>query len=218
MAKLSFQVFIFLALIHNVFATDLATGADALLESGRKAAIKELNSYPNDNSDVGVGFRVFRIETDKVMREPTPQDYQSIVIPTYRWLYLVVNKNKLYTTLEMFFVDNRWSRGPSGTGFAQPLLNIMKAWPASSGYHYRYISGEHLHEDLFEISIRGKVIGIVRLLPSLIESDKTFNSIDLTDPKILWMELLPNLRRSIELNRQIKRTSRLRLPEKPISP
>jgi len=199
------HIHICLAFILIVSTPWIAVAYDALLESGRKAAIKELKAYPADNSRVGVGFRVFTIDTEKSLHEPPPQDYQSVVIPTFKYIYLVTNESKTRSILEMFFVDNRWSRGASGTGFAQALLNIMKAWPSSAGFHYRYIDGRHLHEDLIEISRKGKVIGIIRLLPSLVESDKAFTSGDLDDPNIFFKELLPRIRREIELHKRMNR-------------
>lgn len=213
------------ALITVIFASSIVSANE--VDSGRKAAKLELKKFPKHvgdrigfeteadvtNADVGLGFRVYTIDHAKIVERSAPLDFEACVLPTSDWLYIVVNGNKALSLLEMNFQGARWSAGSLGSAeFARALNNILKAWPAAAGYQYRYFRIYGPRIDFFEISHSGRVIGIIELIPTKIDSmaspNKVFHSNDLRSPKELWSVLLPSIRRNIEWHRKNNASSK----------
>lgn len=150
----------------------------------------------SDISDaaLGDGFQVFTIPTDKLLSNDEPQEYQSLVVPTNQWEFLVVAGKNTNALLTIDLIDGKWAPvGIGASGLAKKLSKLLEAWPVSSGYQYKLISFYQVNAKFVEISQGDTVLGIVPLVSSIAtigEPKKEFDPIDIRD----FSEVLKNLR------------------------
>ncbi|MBK5278525.1 MAG: hypothetical protein JJE09_06645 [Bacteroidia bacterium] len=210
------------------FSDPCVAAGDALYDSGRIAAKKELRKYLNDlktsnhlnrigfksqndlnNAIVGEGFRVYTIDPDKIQNDVTNTDYQSVIVSTYAWFFLVVSENEALSILQMGFVDNNWKPGALGSSeIAKAVNNIIKSWPSSDGYQYKYIRDFSISSDFIEISHNDNFVGIVPV-PPLIEmigkEPKEFNASDMLDKNEFTNKTLLQIKQSNAKSINLKR-------------
>jgi hypothetical protein len=146
-----------------------------------------------DNAELGEGFRGFVVFTDKLLDEPAPQDLHSLIGPTNMWYFPVLSNGKVKTLINVSFQNGKWGFFSMGQAtLAMEMSGLKAKWPATSGYQYKYIKFGFV-TSFFELSQRGKVLGLIPLLNISNKPGRvigTFELGDLRDPK----EILPELR------------------------
>jgi len=152
-----------------------------------------------DNAEIGEAFQVFTIDTDKLLDTTSAYDFQSLVIPTNRWEFLVHTGGNVKTLLSVSRSGTKWI--PSGMGsskLAEEMSGFLAVWPKSAGYSFRFIKLILAKTFFIEVSQEGKVIGIIPLTNLLtdIHGRKTgeFGPADLHEPQ----EILLNLRDTVK--------------------
>lgn len=216
--------FILFAIICALSSPCLASGGDAPSDDIKKAAREGVSEILKDSrngglhrfgfksqaeidySDLGEGFRIYTIHPENLLNESIPQDLQSLVVPTNQWQFMVVSGNKVYALLTVDLLNGEWKPVSIGSSeLAKELSDILHAWPASSGYKYRFIRVYQANSNFIELSQRGKVLGIIPLTSLLAatagETAYAFDPRDLRDPK----EVLPGLRPAVKRNIEKKR-------------
>lgn len=158
-----------------------------------------------DNAEVGEGFQIFTIHPGKLLDESAPMDFQFLATPTNQWVFLVLTGDKANALLEINFIEGKWT--PVGIGasvLAKELSGFLAAWPASSGYSYRFIRIYQATSDLIELSLGGKVLGIIPLTSLIVKKERTrgvFNLTDLRDPSAVLSGLRPVIKQRIQMSR-----------------
>ncbi|MCM2356852.1 MAG: hypothetical protein NDI77_01775 [Geobacteraceae bacterium] len=163
-----------------------------------------------DSAELGEGFQIFTIHPSKLLDESVSMDFQSLVAPTNQWKFLVVTGDKANALLEVNFVDGKWI--PVGIGasvLAKELSGFLAAWPASSGYQYRFIRVYQATSDLLELSLEGKVLGIIPLTSLIVKKERPRGVFDLRDlraPSAVLMDLRPVVRQNMQMDRDAIRS------------
>jgi hypothetical protein len=227
MKKFLLHCTVFLVLISALPAQCPASDDNAILDIGRIAAKLEIDKIMKDqmndpdnrkqfqelgfetqsdidNADLGEGFRIFTVDSKKVLDESTPQDMNSVVNPTKQWYFLVVAENRVNSLLQMYYVDGNWTRGAlGGKNLAKLVQGVFTTWPKTSGYTYRFIRIYAVSTDYIELSQGSKVIGIIPLSTLIRESKIDVNPRDLRDPNELWSSIQQGIKRNTEMHRKM---------------
>jgi len=184
-------------------------GVNELLKDKRNGGLHRLgfNSQSEiDDADLGAGFQIYTIRPEKLLNETTSLDLHSLLVPTNQWQFMVVSGIKSYALLTVDLFDGKWSPVSIGSSdLAKELSDILKAWPASSGYKYRLIRVYQANSNFIELSQTGKVLGIIPLASFLAATSdvatNAFDPIGLRDPKEVLPSLRPIIKRNLEKNR-----------------
>lgn len=158
-----------------------------------------------DNADLGEGFQIYTIDTNKLLDESAPQDLQSLVTTRNQWEFLVQTGGKAKSLLTVYSAGKKWKTGAvRPSELVKEMSGFLAAWPASSGYQYRFIRVFPI-SDFIELSQDGKVLGLFSLNSLTRKPGRTsgkFTAQDLLDPQ----EVLSNLRVSIKQNIESNKT------------
>jgi hypothetical protein len=165
------------------------------------------NQADIDNAELGEGFRQFMINTNKLLDEPGPWDFQSLVNPnSIEWYFPIVANGKIKTLISVRFSDGKWRFAEIGRArLAIELSNINTRWPATSGYHSRYIFMLGSVHTFIELSMGGKIIGIIDLFNLSNTPGRAvgeFRPEDLRDPQEILKELRYQLKKDREYLQQ----------------
>lgn len=223
MMRISLFVPVLLAIVVAQSAPCLATAWDAPSEvknagrEGIKFHLKDARidqGYRNmgfesqddiDNADLGEGFQIFTIDTSKLLDESAPQDLQSLVTSRNQWEFLVLAGGKAKLILTVFSAGKKWKTGAvRSSELAKEMSGFLAAWPASSGYRFRFIRVYPV-SDFIELSQNGKILGLFSLASLSRKPGRTagaFTAQDLLDPQ----EVLSNLRSSVKQNSELNKT------------
>lgn len=220
---------IILVFVFTLIVPCLATAGDAPPDDIKKAAREGINVLLKgrqadvrlhnlgfesqadiDSAELGEGFQIFTIDPNKLLDESASQDVQDLVIPTSEWLFLVQAGGKANSLLKVSFLDGKWTHvGIGSSRLAKELSGFLAAWPASSGYQYRFIRVYQAASDFIELSQGGKVIGIISLTSLRVDKKGRkpgeFTPHDLRDPKEVLSDLRPAVKMNIEMYKQIKK-------------
>lgn len=135
-----------------------------------------------DNAELGEGFQVFYILTDKHFDESFNQNYWSMVWPTTTWKFPVLSGGKGKTLLEVACRNGKCETfRMGGSGLAHLMVNFRAAFPILSGYHCRLIKNLLIEESFFELSQGFTLLGIIPIDPT--KTKKEFSLSDLCDPQ-----------------------------------
>lgn len=211
--KMIAVIFIFALNISLCFAGEVppdirmaaGEGINIFLKDPRLKNLHQLGIESQSDIDyaaLGHAFQIFVVPTEILLNESSPQDVQSLAIPTNVWQFLILHGNKANVLLTVDIVDGKWTPVAIGSsGLAKELNKILEAWPASSGYQYRLFRVYQAKAVFVEISQGDKVIGIVPLTSMNVAigaPEKEFDPTDLRDAK----EMLINLRPTVWRNTQ----------------
>lgn len=145
-----------------------------------------------DNVELGEGFQLFTIPDNALLDGPAPQNFQSIVTPTNEWNFFVMSKHKYRAVLEVSVDEGKWTAGAIGSSrIAKEMSGFLERWPASSGYTFRFIR-VYLKEDVIELSLDGKILGIIPLTQLIVIPERAigvFKPSDLRNPEDMLTEL-----------------------------
>ncbi|HEY5973693.1 MAG TPA: hypothetical protein VIU41_03035 [Geobacteraceae bacterium] len=209
---------VLLAFIYVMSVSCLATAGDAPPDGFKEVAKREITSLNvfsiqsihdlgfeslSDIEKVGLGkgFEIFTINPDKLLDETSSQDFQSLVSTTNVWYFPLVVEGRSKSLLKLRFTEGKWF--PSGMGsskMAKEMADFMEAWPASAGYHFRYIRVFQASSDFIELSQNGKLLGLFSLFSLTRTPGRVagaFTSSDLLNPKVVLLELRPSVRSNI---------------------
>jgi len=156
------------------------------------------NQTEIDHAELGEGYQIFTIPPDKLLDESKSQDYLSMVTPTGEWEFPVLAGGKGKVLLKVAFRDGKWKNiRMGGSGFASLMVIFQTFFPASSGYHYRFISEYPFGRSFIELSQGFKLLGIIPINSiALNEQEITKENFlcHLRDPK----DVLPGLRAAVK--------------------
>ncbi|HEY6872002.1 MAG TPA: hypothetical protein VI298_04645 [Geobacteraceae bacterium] len=192
--------------IFALSASCLATAGDASFGDLKKAAREGMKAFlrPDrldylhyhgfesqadlENAVLGEGFEVFTIPPGKLLDESAPLDLQTLVTSTNSWDFLIVVGKKAKAVVTVGLDGGEWMPLEFGSSeLADQLSDFLAAWPASSGYRYRFIRIPSALSGLIELSKEDKVVGIVPLTDFLAmtkgRTTEAFNPSDVRDPK-----------------------------------
>lgn len=154
-----------------------------------------------DDAELGEGFQIFTIHTDKLIDESDLQDISSLATPTNEWQFLVVTGDNADALLTVDLIDDKWIPVSIGfSGLAKELHRILDVWPASSGYRGRLLRIYHTKSEFIEISQGENVVGIISLTSANVAMGgqiNEFNPLDLHDAKEMVKGLRSSVRRAI---------------------
>ena len=224
MKKIYYLLTVLLVLVFSLSALRLANagddpsdeiknaakvGVNEILKDKRNSGLHQLGFMSQDeidSADMGDGFQIYTITPDKLLNETNPQDLHSLVVPTHQWQFMVVSGIKAYALLTIDFLDGKWKPVSIGSSdLAKELSDILKVWPASSGYEYKLIRIYQANSNFIELSQRGKVLGIIPLTSLLAATtgvtEHGFNPRDLCDSKEVLNGLRPIIKRNLEKSR-----------------
>jgi|GEM_PF-2445363 len=154
-----------------------------------------------DTADLGEGFQIYTIDTNKLQDESIPQNFQTLVTSKNQWEFLVVASGKAKALLTVYSLAGEWKTGAvRSSELVKEMSGFLAAWPASAGYQYRFIRVYPI-SDYIELSQNGKVLGLFSLDSLTRKSGRTagtFAAKDLLDPQ----EVLSKLRSSVKQNNE----------------
>lgn len=238
-----------LALVVALSAPCPAGAEAAPSDFARKAAIEALDAVLNDNNcreillqeagfesqedidkaELGEGFRIFELNTRKILDDDAPYDPKSHVKTQNEWEFLILDAGRAKTLLGIGLHKNKLKGfsiiasqitfGMEGiTRLAKALDGLPAAWPASAGYRYRIIidSENRMFMDkkeiaahiglrsIIELSQNGKVLGFIPLTyttrtPDGSRKEEIVTAGDLLDPNRFLSEIRAGAKQIDEL-------------------
>lgn len=164
-----------------------------------------------DKAELGEGFRVFTINTKKLLDDSYPLDIQAIVVPTGEWDFLIKADGKASSLMKVAFFDGKWKQvGMGAATLARELGGLLASWPGSDGYTFRYIKVPQTGSDYIELSGKGKLLGIFPLFSMMRRPDRVmgeFKQSDLRDAGEVLSELKDQIKQSIDAYKQKQDTN-----------
>jgi len=162
-----------------------------------------------DTAELGEGFQIFTIHTDKLLDESHIQNLDSLVSPTRTWNFLIIAGGKAKSNLNVAFTDGIWeSVGIGSSGFSKEIAGFLARWPASAGYHFRYIEMSQVSSRFIELSQGEKVLGLFDLSALTKKPGEIIGSYDPSDlksPEEVLSRLRLSVRRNIEMWKQMNK-------------
>ena len=113
---------------------------------------------------LGEGFQVFTVPTQSLLEEHSSIGLPQSAAPTKMWQFLVLSHGKAKAFITVDYIRDQWAPVAIGsTGLAQETADLLKRYPRSAGYHYRFLALYQADSDLIEMSKDEKVLGLVPL-------------------------------------------------------
>jgi hypothetical protein len=159
-----------------------------------------------DNAELGEGFKVFGMDTNKILGESVPPDFQSVSVGSGGWHFPIVANGKTVTQIGCRLANGIWrcrDLGPAGLGKA--VAELRTIFPASSGYQFRIVSTIVGAKTYIEISQGGKVLGafpMIALFNAKVKTADAFKREVLRNPQEFLKELQIDLKNRIDWHKQ----------------
>jgi hypothetical protein len=156
-----------------------------------------------DDAVLGDWFQVFTVHPDNLLRDDASRDLHSMAVPTNLWKFLIMTGGKATILLTVNLVNDKWTPSSIGAaGLAKELSEILKKWPGSAGYKYRFITIFQAKSHLVEVSLGEKIIGIIPLISARMAmglDKRDFDPMDLYNSEDVITRIRPVVRKNIEM-------------------
>lgn len=171
-------------------------GVVEFTQRGVTAEMSRPAAFPGGNGKavLGSGFPIYTIIPSQMMKCAS---LDTAAVRTPLWRFVVMSGDRAASLVTVTRVNGKWQAvSIGGAQLADEVTRVMKQWPQSSGYSYRFIRIYQARADFIEISKNSDVIGFVPLSSSRI----VFHVPGDFEPGMILYnsEIMPELKRMIK--------------------
>jgi hypothetical protein len=155
-----------------------------------------------DGTTLGMGFQVFKVPPESILKEGISQDFYSMVVPTNLWEFIILSGGEAKVLITVDLMNGKWTPvSMRAAGLSKEMNKAIETWPASTGYRYKFIRVYQAKSDFLGLSLGEKIIGIIPFTSARMAmglKEREFDPLDLYNSEDVINKIRPEVRKNIE--------------------